>query len=363
MKIIFDNIIYNLQNSGGGSVYWTELMKRFLQTDEDVIGVDQKEPHNNLFRDLVVFPRQLKETVLHLKVRRYLPFTISIREKAIFHSSLYRVSNSRNAINVTSVHDFTTEKFRRGLPAFVHHFQKRYALKRSDGIVCISENTKKDLLKFHPYVPEKKIRVIYNGASEDFFVLSNEEKIHFVEYEQLIPAQKKLIIFIGHRTSYKNFDIAVKTISMLSDAYHLLVIGEPLNNTEIELISGLLPKSKYTILSKIKNPALNYFYNIAFCLFYPSSYEGFGIPVVEAMKAGCPVVTTDRSSIPEVAGDAAIMVTEIKEEAFVKAVVSLEEASFRLHLINLGFEQSRKFKWDTAFEQYYQFYKDLYHAG
>ena len=104
---------------------------------------------------------------------------------------------------------------------------------------------------------------------------------------------------------------------------------------------------------------LNILYNNAFCLLYPSSYEGFGIPVLEAMRAGCPVVSTNLSSIPEVAGDAGLLVNNIKVEEFVKEIEKLEDNEFRDKIIAKGLEQSKKFSWDRCFEETFEFYKEV----
>jgi mannosyltransferase len=101
-------------------------------------------------------------------------------------------------------------------------------------------------------------------------------------------------------------------------------------------------------------------YNHAFCLLYPSSYEGFGIPLVEAMKCGCPVVTTNTSSIPEVLGGAGLMVDHIDEHAFVQKIKSLENTAFRGENIEKGYRQARRFSWDTCCQETLAFYGQTY---
>ena len=360
LKIIYDNIIYSLQKSGGGSVYWTELSKRLDKVKGiEVEFFEQKEPNDNIFRKELTLKNVKTESFLNLKIRRYLNFTKPIKERAIFHSSYFRISKSKKAINVTTVHDFTTEKFRKGLPRLVNLWQKRYAIRNSQGIICISENTKKDLLYFVPNVDERKIKVIYNGVSEDFYKIEEEYHINEKRKEFSSLENNKYLLYIGHRTSYKNFDLVIKAAAELVGQYKLVVVGEAFSEIERKEIVNILGEN-YILISKLDNEGLNLLYNKAFALLYPSSYEGFGIPIVEAMKTGCPVVASNNSSIPEVAGNAVNLLTDIDEKKIVEEIKRLEDIEYRTDKISKGFIQSEKFNWDKTFEQYLEFYKKLY---
>lgn len=362
MKVVFDNIIYSLQKSGGGSVYWTELMKRFNKSNEvQATFYEQKEPNNNIFNEQIEFKNIFKETFLNLSVRRYLNFTEKITAKSIFHSSYFRISKSKNAINVTTIHDFTTEKFRKGLARFVNFQQKKYAVLNSDGIICISENTKKDLLSYIPVLDSRKVKVIYNGVSEDFFYIDGHFSISDKDKRFEILENKKYLIYIGHRTSYKNFPIAVKAAGKVKDEFKLVIIGEDLSDSEKGMVEKYLG-SNYLLISKLQNKELNFLYNQAFALLYPSSYEGFGIPIVEAMKTRCPVIASKNSSIPEVAGDAAILYNNINEDLIVEGLMKLQDVTFRENLLYKGTLQSARFNWDNTYKQYLEFYKELYDA-
>ena len=364
MKIIFDNIIYSLQNSGGGSVYWTEIIKRFnaLQSsDTEIIFYDQEEPNQNIFRSQLMLNNLKKESFLTLRIRRYLPFTIPINGKTIFHSSYHRISKSKNTLNITTIHDFTTEKFRKGLARWVNLEQKRFALKNSEGIICISENTKNDMNEYFPFTRNKKVRVIYNGISDDFSFIKEPFEINEVnsKFERL--QNGKYFLFIGHRTKYKNFDLAVKAASLQRDKYKLVVVGEPFSDEESTLVKKFLGEN-YLLISKLDNKNLNLLYNKAFALLYPSSYEGFGIPVIEGMRTHCPVIAGRNSSIPEIAGDAALLMDEISDEKISECIDQLEDSTFREALIKKGIAQSSLFSWDKTFQEHFDFYKEIYDA-
>lgn len=360
MKIVLDNIIFWLQKSGGGSVYWTELIKRFNeQKDLQVTFYDEKEKCNNFFRNNITLKNVLIENFLNLKVRRYLNFTKPIQEKSIFHSSYFRISKSKNAINVTTIHDLTAEKFDKGLSRLINYYQKKHAINKSDGIICISHNTKKDLLSIFPEAKRKKIRVIYNGISNDFFKINEDYSINKIDDRFSALENEKYLLFVGRRNSYKNFHLVVKAARIVSHKYKLVIAGEAFNQSEESLVKEYLGNN-FLLFSGLDNDKLNYLYNKAFVLLYPSLYEGFGIPIAEAMKTHCPVIAANNSSIPEVAGDAAILYDNITENLIVEGINKLENEVYRNDLIKKGVKQFSNFNWDKTYLEYLEFYKELY---
>jgi len=215
----------------------------------------------------------------------------------------------------------------------------------------------KDLIKLYPEIKKEKIRVIHNGVSEEYYPIPKLTEIKEFKFTSIL--KEKYIIYVGHRTSYKNFFVAAETIAKLDTSFKFLIIGEKLSNTEIKKLDKLI-SSRYKCLTGIDNRTLNIFYNYAFCLIYPSSYEGFGIPILEAMRAGCPVVTTDKSSIPEVAGDAAITVRNIDADSFADAIHKLIDNEIRMKIIAMGLVQSLKFSWNKSYEEVKKFYMELF---
>ena len=295
---------------------------------------------------------QKQESFLPVKLARYLSFQKRLPKGTIFHSSYYRIADQKDVANIVTVYDFTYEKYCSGLPRYVHSWQKKRAIKNSDGIICISENTKNDLIKFNPNIDENKIQTIYLSADESFELLESPKDGLKKVFKELID--KKYVLYVGDRSDYKNFDIAVKTTQQIHNCILVIVGGGALRDGETKLL-----QKDYFHYQGISAEDLNILYNNAFCLLYPSSYEGFGIPVLEAMRAGCPVVSTNLSSIPEVAGDAGLLVNNIKVEEFVKEIEKLEDNEFRDKIIAKGLEQSKKFSWDRCFEETFEFYKEV----
>jgi hypothetical protein len=170
MKIIFDNIIFQLQTSGGISNYWYQIPKRINAIDGlDLNFFDDEQKTNNIFRKELNIANYKTLGKSPGIVGRYTnPKFSQIKEKTIFHSSYYRFSKNPSHINVTTVHDFTYEYFTTGIKLYVHTNQKRKSLAQSKGIICVSENTKKDMLHFFPELESKKIKVISHGVGDNF---------------------------------------------------------------------------------------------------------------------------------------------------------------------------------------------------
>ncbi len=347
MKIVYDNIIYALQKAGGISVYWSELSKRIAKYNVDFYGY---ESDNIFYKKQNINQRQ--ESFLPIKLLRYLNFQKKLSKGALFHSSYYRLVNQEDVVNIVTIYDFTYEKYRSGLARYIHSWQKKRAINKSDGIICISNSTKQDLLNYYPNIEKSKIKVIYLGADDSFNVLEFPKEKLQKSFKELID--KKYILYVGDRVSYKNFDIAVKTINSIHNCTLVIVGGGALSKYEKESL-----QDDYFHYQGISAKDLNILYNNAFCLLYSSNYEGFGIPIVEAMRAGCPVVSTNISSIPEVAGNAGLLVDKIEVEEFIRTILKLENKDFRDEIISKGLEQAKKFSWNKCFEETLEFYKKV----
>lgn len=356
MKIYFDNIIFSLQNSGGISIYFYEILKRFHRDNIEFYMLDSIDTTNkNIFyKKLNISKERIKEkSIFFNKILRYLDTKIKEKEKFIFHSTYYRICNSKKAINVTTVHDFTYEKYFKGLKKYIHIFQKRRAVLKSDLVVCISQNTKKDLLHFIPKAKNKKIVVVYNGVSDEFFKKEKPENKTDEYY-----SKEKYILYVGARKGYKNFSLALEVIKNLDDEFKLIFVGgENLKLDEKLEIENLIGK-KYEHLVGISIEKLNSLYNYAFCLIYPSDYEGFGIPVVEAMKAGCPVIAYNNSSIPEVSGPS-LLVNNNTAEEYIENIKILKVKENRAKIIDEGVKYSKKFSWEKTYIQLIENYEKI----
>ena len=351
--IILDNIIFSIQKTGGVSVVWEELLNRLLSQSKYNIQCIEYDVRNNINRSRIQIPLDIiSKNKKYFPFYRYLPVRIAEHEKFIFHSSYYRYCKNRNAINITTVHDFIYEYYFKGIRKNVHFLQKKYAIQNSDYIIAISENTKKDILTFFPNIDEKRIRVVYNGVSDDYFCLLKEMTVPSLPFDKY-----SYILFVGSRVSYKNFDLVVKAVAR--SKYNLVIVGAPLTNCEKRLLSeNFNDTTRCKYVGYTSNYNLNILYNYAFSLIYPSSYEGFGIPVIEAQKAGCPVIAANLSSIPEIIGSTPLLLNDLSIDCILDCLHILEDNVVRSNIINCGLYNSKQYSWDKMFEQVTDIYDE-----
>lgn len=339
-----DGIIQDLQRYGGITVLFKELVSKLIIKKE-------KFQYVSYANEPVAAQLSSADTceVERRHPRLFERYRDCFVEGDVFHSSYYRLP-VKKIPTVTTVYDFTYEKYVSGPAKWVHSWQKNRAIQNSDIVICISESTASDVMKYSP-IDDQKLRIIHPGVSDNYFPLAIEQRV-----------VSSVVLFIGSRAEYKNFRMAVIAVSSIACLTLTIVGGGALNKTETEMLNALLP-GRYLWHSWLSETDLNSIYNIAYCLMYPSSYEGFGIPVAEAMRAGCPVIAVNTSSIPEVAGAAALLAQEVVEEEFVELLLLLSKEKERNKYIDMGYAQARKFSWDKCFEETLNVYRTLGLSG
>lgn len=336
-KIIYDDIIYSLQKSGGISCYWSKL-EEYLTPDERLLysGCEENIFFNSFESEAKIRNHKLFERYKNIAIQEIKPF--------IFHSSYYRYCKNKNAINITTVHDFMHEKFRHDIKAYLFSYQKKSAIKHSRGIIFNSNNTKND---FFTYYPQYKglTKVIYNGG-------------YVEEYQYLNLKKQKNIVFVSNRNGYKNFTYAVAVLQKLPEFILTIVGGGQLTKNEKCFLNTYIP-NRYEYYPFLSNKDLNIKYNEAFFLLYPSLYEGLGLPVIEAQAAGCPVVCCNVSSLPEVGGDAAVYISGKNIEYDMSQISKLNNTAFYKKILERGLENCIRFSWKKCAEETSRFYEEV----
>ena len=355
MNVIFDNIIFNLQSGGGISVVWYELLKRAVR-DADFTKCFLEYPCANLCRSMLQLPAEQLVMPRNKCMERYRQPSFSAPRGSLFHSSYFRILRQPSVKNITTVHDLTYHFYRQGLARHVHVTQESYALNHSEGIICISESTKYDLLRCYPRLQADKIRVIHNGVSEAYYPVDAAPITHFEKGGYLL--------YVGNRAAeYKNYFVAVETARLT--ALPLVIVGSELTEVEQAQLNVLLGEEHWQSLCWQSEKQLNILYNQAFALLYPSSYEGFGLPVLEAQGAGCLVLAQAVSSIPEVAGEAGLLIEptddhQLAAEKMADLIQQVKNGRLdRNKYLQNGRTNAARFSWDNAYAQTKAFYRDI----
>ena len=343
-RITFDCIIFGLQEFGGISNYWDRLTSR-AQASGDY-EVEMLLPRVVISRAYV--PRKFVDTImmheqLAARLSRYMP--ARARDDSVFHTSYYRLPRNRVKKYVVTVYDFIYERFRSGLPSWVHKQQKLASIRRADEVICISEYTRKDVLEFCPDIDPARIHVVPLAVDPAVFFLDRVTPADIVRNE---------VLFVGHRGGYKRFDLAVKAVRQ-SPRLRLGIVGPSPTQEEQTLLTDRLG-ARWTHHGLVPTEQLRRLYAEAFCFVFPSDYEGFGLPLLEAMACGCPVVSSAAASLPEVGGQAALYAAKQTAESYAAAFADLQRAGQREQRIAGGLSRSQEFSWGLTCDRTFAIY-------
>ncbi len=346
MRIVVDGIIYSLQAFGGISVYFNELVTRLNaeSVDCEIVKFPPLRGKLPAFQHLSnsVFPSRSFE--------RYRRFDWGDRDLGgtIFHSSYYRLPSEQTIPSVVTVHDFAYERSVSGPRRWIHTAQKVAAIRSAQAIICISNSTHDDLMEFVGVRTNQIVHVIHNGSSEEFRPISVD------------PPAKPFALFVGQRAGYKNFHSLLLAMAYLPDIELRCVGGGAFSDSEF---IGVAPSIRMRIHHEglVSDHRLNILYNQAACLVYPSSYEGFGIPVVEAMRAGCPVVSINCKAVREVGGPALVVADSAEPRDLSEAIQKAYSSTHREVRVQTGLKLARAYSWDITFNKTLNVYRSILH--
>ena len=356
MNLIYDTLVFNKQKHGGISTVFNEIFSRHLENKQKITLITSKMPIINADFLQLNIPKEnfypcekFNHYQLLNNTNPFLPKKL-IQNQTIFHSTLYRTAKNKNVKSVVTINDFTYQKYFTGIPLLLNNHQKNNCARNASGIICISENTKKDFLHYFPDFNPSFVKVIYLAANE---VFSSQEESKLPNKFAFLEG-KKYVLFVGARTFYKKFDFAIRSIETQPDSYLVVVGGGDFSDKERKDIEGI--KDRCVFLSGVTIPDLHLLYKNAFCLLYPSEYEGFGIPVLEAMSSGCPVIAMNKSSIPEVSRGSCLLLDEYSIEKINECFLNLSRFSFRNEIIQKEIQASSFFSWDKTYQEFMDFY-------
>ncbi|MGB9696148.1 MAG: glycosyltransferase family 4 protein [Ignavibacteria bacterium] len=363
MKILYDYEIFCLQKYGGVSRYFYELVSRLLKfPGVEIIlymgkfinqyGLEKFNlQYCDFFGEKVNYPPKTKP--FFVKFQKYLFEKFRAKTNYnVFHQTYFRpYQTHHNEVRVITVHDFTHERYPQYFSFFDRTIKnKKKAIDTAHGIICVSNATKDDLLKFYPDV-KGEIKVIYHGNSLNVQV----DKEPFLKHPYFL--------FVGSRKGYKNFALLLYALALLPELrndYKIVCFGGgSFNKTEARLIRKLSLEPNVVQIEG-NDVMLANAYSFASALVYPSLYEGFGIPLVEAMNYGCPLIVSNSSCFPEITQDAGLYFDPLSPEDLAdKMKIVANDSTFRNELKEKVVQRGHYFSWDKCAQETYEFYKML----
>lgn len=378
-KILFDHQIFTLQEYGGISRCFVELYKNLPKSCQATIAVHESDnvyirefdgvkPVGYKYNHFITNKHFFGKGHLHLwldklKRHKYYPnynknYSIELLKSGqydVFHPTYYDdyfLPYLNGKPFVLTIHDMIPELY----PQYfdkddIQIIMKRKLAPLANAIVVVSEHTKKDVIRILG-VPEEKIHVVYHGCS---FPVGDRDALYSFPY----------VLYVGSRGSYKNFLPFVKAIApVLSLHKDLQVIctGGAFNQNELDMMSKYDVQDRFHHHWVQTDMDLYSLYYHARCFVFPSEYEGFGIPILEAYRSECPVMLNNASCFPEIAGDAAIYFNMSSEESNFSErleqllLMTLEE---RKALISKQNARLSKYSWEESAKQMAVIYQSL----
>jgi len=256
---------------------------------------------------------------------------------------------------------------------FPEHFTRRnvlylktllpYSIKKADCIIAISKHTKNDIIKHYNVTPEK-VRVVYLGVDPFFRVVDQKDRI--AQIKRSYGITKEYLLNVSLISPRKNLITLLKAFKKLctqnNHRYQLVIAGEKgwVYEKIFAAVSSLGLEDDVVFTGYVTNEELIYLYNNAISFLYPSLFEGFGLPILEAMACGCPVITSRVTSIPEVCGEAAVLVDPNSEDELFHAMHRIVGDSEKRHsLREKGFKQAALFSWEKTAQQTRAIYEEI----
>lgn len=275
-------------------------------------------------------------------------------KNAIFHSTYYRSLKAWPGKQIFSVYDLIHEKYpdmfadaRKVL------YLKSQAFKRADHIICISKTTKEDLVSYYG-IPDEKISI---GS------LAPDNRFRMVETTHIrFQVKTPFILYLGGRSTYKGFADLVNAYShwRFQHDIRLVVVGEEWTKEELDLLSRLGIQDRVLLFSNINDQQLCDLYNQAGAFIYPSHSEGFGIPLLEAMACGCPLIASNIPSSREVAGNIPSYFETANSESLQEALNKCVENDLRSsEQVKAGLDWARQYSWQKTAQVFIDVYRNV----
>ena len=292
---------------------------------------------NRIWWDFVLLPKMLRKLKIDAAIfpKNVVPFFTGCRCYVVIHDMAYFDSQ-------LNAYPFLDTIYMRALIP--------QSVRRAAGVFAVSENTKKDIIR-HTDCDAEKITVTYEAADEIYRHINDSLRLQQVKQKYDLP--QKFIMYVGSLSPRKNIVRLLQAFSSIHKKipHNLVLTGSKSwkDSAVYRAMHRLNLHNRIKRLGYVEHQDMSALYNLADAYVYPSLYEGFGLPVLEAMQCGCPVIASNASSIPEVAADAAVLVNPLDTSALADAIYRvLTNSQLSEQLVSSGFRQARNFSWDRC---------------
>jgi glycosyltransferase involved in cell wall biosynthesis len=363
MKILYDYKIFYQQKFGGISSYFYNLTNEFCKTDNRFLfyspihkncyfkNIKKKNRIGNYLKFLPSAGIKLYEAINHTLTDKI----IENYKPDVIHETYYSLRKYKTKAKIIcTVYDMINEVYPN---FFKNHKQissiKRETINRADKVICISNKTKEDLINYFS-INENKIQVIYLASG-------------FKNEKSTINLKKKYpnhLLFVGSRHGYKNYNNLISAYSKsknLKENFKIIFFGgEKVSKLDYQVIKKNKLDSQNILFLNDKQTNLPFLYSNVAALVYPSFYEGFGLPIIEAMSFSCPVISSNGGALQEIGGNGIEYFNphDIDDISF-KLDKILSSGEILNNQIKYGLNRSQKFSWEKCASETIQFYKDV----
>jgi glycosyltransferase involved in cell wall biosynthesis len=329
-------------------MYSNELIKNLPGVNQIRLYIPHYDLHDSKFKHFI-FARRVGDFISKIRACKTSCIHFTSNSLASYFDLIPFVGKK-----ILTVHDIIPFLMKEHRGHALLNMLERNNLKKTDYIIAVSQNTKKDLVK-HLRVPEGKITVVYSGINHALF------------YQRAIKFNFPYILYVGTEEPRKNMGTTLRALHKLVKEFKdlkLIKIGHAGRSMyryrTLQLIKELKLGKHVIFTGFIDKEELPWYYSSAIALVFPSLYEGFGHPVLEAMACGCPVITSKLSSLPEIAGEAGIMVDAFDDNAIASAIGDfICNKNLRKDMINKGLERAKMFSWEKTSKATLEVYNKL----
>jgi glycosyltransferase involved in cell wall biosynthesis len=345
LNILFDGV-FNTDPKSGVHKYFYNLIKYLPHKYKKFSSTSVSK--SDLPNHFIPFLKHFRPHRLSFLLE-YLWFTKKCQSTQfnLVHSAFYNLSKpceyliSNGIPHIITVHDLIHELFEEKKNEIVARRSK--ILQNAKAIIAVSNNTKTDLLNVYPNISEEKVSVVHHGLNQDDFISRKN-----------YPQKTNFLLYVGHREGYKNFKILLPTLKSLRNKHDikLIVVGPKPTNEEKKLISNYGLNTFIEFQNEITDKKLNLLYLECLAFVYPTLYEGFGFPLIEAMAKGSIPIASHSSCMPEVLAGAGILVEPNCSNSIADAVYKIiENKEFKKSLESASMNRAKDFSWEKSIRE------------